>query len=123
MESEEKWADGLPTWPTEEKYAQYHEIYLTPHEIAGYRESAQRVLQDFSNNVVARENTRMLTEAVQKYRTAAAQGHSKFRGWGVVEAILGALIWTLILILIGVILRYSGIDLFEVYQKVGGPRH
>jgi hypothetical protein len=70
MDSEHKWASGQTTWPTEKKYADYHEIYLTPHEIDGYKESAQRVLQQFSNDVVAHEQTRMLAGALRQYKTA-----------------------------------------------------
>jgi len=54
-----------------------------------------------------------------------ARGHRGFRLWGVTEAILGALAWTLLLILAAVLLAWNGIDIFEYYHKATGvlPPH
>src|SRR5258706_6652461 len=40
--------------------------------------------------------------------------------WGGVEAVIGALVWTLVLIAISFVLKYNGIHLFENYHKVAG---
>ena len=123
MESEHKWASRQATWPTEKKYAAYHEIYLTPHEAEGYRENARRVLLEYSNNLVESEQAQFLEAAVQQYRTEAGRGHSAFRKWGVVEALVGALLWTMILIVVSIIAVRFGIDLLEIYQKAAGTHH
>jgi hypothetical protein len=120
MESEHKWATQLPHWPSEEKYADYHGIYLTAHEIAGYKDAAKRLLTEFSNNIIAAERPQFLAATLEQYRTAAYTGHGKFRWRGVWEAVLGACVWTVLLIVVSVIAARGGIDILEIYQKAAG---
>src|SRR5258708_5210920 len=115
MESEHKWANGQEVWPTQKKYTDYHSIYLTTHETEGYKENARRLLLEYSNNLVGSERAQFLEAAVRQYRTEAGRGHSAFRKWGVVEAIIGALLWTIILIIASIIAVRFGIDLLEIY--------
>ena len=51
---------------------------------------------------------------------AAERGHSKFRGWGIVEAVLGALAWTFALIVAAILAHRANIDLLEIYKNLSG---
>jgi hypothetical protein len=107
MEAERKWASGQKDWPSETKYRGYHQNYLTPHQTDEYRDAAERVLINFSNNVVA--------ETLTQYK-----GHTKFRWWGIVEAVIGAFIWSILLIALTIIAQRIGVDILEVYKRLAG---
>ena len=120
MDSEHKWASLETAPPTDRKYREYHAIYLTPHEIEGYIKKARLLLQHFGTNLIENERVQFLSQALDQCREATAEGERRFRFWGVVEAILGALGWTVILIVFAIILARSGIDIFEYYQRAKG---
>lgn len=53
-------------------------------------------------------------------RLFAATRPDRFRWWGILEAGLGALAWTLFPIAISFILAYAGIDVVEIFKRVSG---
>jgi len=119
MESESIWAARAGN-PSDLKYRNYQEALLTDHEIERYAKQAREFLSTFGSDAVAVKRSEFLRESLEQYESAARRGHRKFRGWGIVEAIIGALVWTLVLIAISFVLKYAGIDLVEIYQKVVG---
>jgi hypothetical protein len=122
MDSEDKWAKLKQQWPSDETYCGYHEIYLTPHEIQGYIDNAKSVLQQFGGNLVEIERPKFLSQALVEYERAASIGHRRFRFRGVLEAVAGAFLWTVILISFAIILARGGIDVVEYYRRaVGNP--
>ena len=120
MDSENKWARLQPAWPTEAKYRNYHHVYLTPHEIQGYIAKARRVLKQFSDNLIEIERANFLSQALREYRQFAAVGDRRFRFAGVLEAIMGAFAWTVILFVFAIVLAWGGIDILEYYRRAAG---
>jgi hypothetical protein len=70
------------------------------------------------NDAIAAKRAEFLQESLEQYEGAAKKGHSRLRGWGGAEAVIGAFVWTLVLIAISFVLKYNGIDLVEIYHKV-----
>lgn len=118
MESETMWAARAGN-PSDAKYRNYQEA-LTDHEIGRYAQQARDFLSNFGSDAVASKQAEFLRESLEQYESAARRGHSRFRGWGIVEAVFGAFVWTLALIAISFVLKYAGIDLVEIYRKVAG---
>jgi hypothetical protein len=119
IKSEQMWADREGN-PSDQAYRKY-ERALTEHEIARYAQEARDELADFGTKAVAAKRAEILQESLEQYESAARRGHRRFRGYGIWEAFLGALAWTLALILFWIVLRYGpGIDPVEVYHKVFG---
>ena len=116
--SEREWANGRNPRPTEAEYARFHDNYLNPHEINRYHDAARQVLADYGSTLVDAAGHKFLERALANYRRAAARGHRGFRGWGIIEALAGAFLWTIVLIVISIVIKYYGIDLIEVYHKV-----
>jgi hypothetical protein len=120
MESEQKWADLQSTPPDEETYKTYHGIYLTPHEIQGYLETAKALLAEFGDDMIREAEPKLLQSNLDAFLQAARGGDRKFRWAGVWEALVGALFWTVLLILAAVLTHRANIDLIEIYKKVSG---
>ena len=93
---------------------------LTDYEIGRYAQEARNFLNTFGSDAVASKRAEFLQESLERYESAASRGHSRFRGLGIVEAMVAAFAWTIFLIAISFVLKYNGIDLFEIYQKVPG---
>lgn len=108
MRSENNWASGKDLPPTDNEYRRYHGAILTPYERERYRTGATQVLQDFA------------VKAIQAERTALLKHHRKFRLFGILEAILGAFLWTLLLIVLTVWAARGGIDILEFYKRAAG---
>lgn len=118
VDSEQKWAAESPR--STEDYRRYHAIYLTAHEIAGYIDAANRMLGEFGEGVVEQAAPTILTNAMTACNAALKTGHSKFRGWGICEATLGALLWTVILIGAALLARWVHPDALEIFKNIGG---
>ena len=97
--------EGTRVRSTDDQYRSFHEFYLTAHEIERYHQTAKQLLAELWHEPPS------LFARVQ---------HEHFRWWGIGEAAIGALFWTLFLILISFVLAYSGIDLVEVFKHVSG---
>src|SRR5262249_11827892 len=104
----------------EAKCHRYHRSYLTDHEIGRYKSNAERLLTDFANAIVEKKRPDFLQQSLSDYKNAASRGHSSFRWWGVVEATGGALLWSLILIVVLLIIANQGIDVIEIYRRATG---
>jgi hypothetical protein len=122
LESERAWADEWTrtsgATPTEKNYHSFHAACLTNHSIQGYAEGASRILNKYANETIEKTRPAFLTAALESYNSAASIGHSAWRWQGVFEAVLGAFVWTVVLIAINIILVLGGIDLFEMNQKL-----
>lgn len=103
--SEREWASGQNPPPTDAQYQTFHQNYLSPHEIARYHQTAKQLLAEYGTNLV---------------RLFEANRADRFRWRGIVEAALGALVWTVFLIGVSFILSYVGVDIVEVYKRVSG---
>ncbi len=79
MQSERLWALGLPNEPDEATYRNYHNIYLTAHETERYKQSAREVLSKLGNEAIDKAHEVFLEDALDRYETAASNGHTKFR--------------------------------------------
>ncbi len=119
--SEREWADGKNPTPTEAEYATFHSNYLIPHEIGRYHDAARRLLAEYGNTIVETKRQQFLENALAAYQASASRGHRSFRFWGVTEATLGALFWTVLLIVFSLLLAWGGIDIFEYYHKAMPP--
>jgi hypothetical protein len=117
MQSESIWA-ATEGEPSEIRYRRYQEQFLTDHEIERFAQQARALLSDFGTEAVAVKRAEFLQENLERYESAAGRGHREFRGYGIWEAFLGALAWTAFLIAISFLLKYTGIDLIEIYNKV-----
>src|SRR5262249_48146100 len=115
--SEQEWAARRNPPPNAAAYQTFHQNYLNPHEIGRYHTVARQLLAEHGTKLVQAKRVEFLEDALREYRTDASQGHSQFRGWGITEALLGALAWTLLLILFSIILAWGGIDILEYYQR------
>jgi hypothetical protein len=118
--SEREWAATRNPPPDEAAYQTFHQNYLTPHEIARYQQTARELLAEFGTTIVNAKRIEFLEDALADYRNAAASGHRGFRVRGVLEATLGALVWTILLIAFSIILARGGIDIFDYYQRAAG---
>jgi hypothetical protein len=117
LRSERDWVRNQPAEPTESKYRAFHDNVLTGHLIGYLRDEARRTLGDYATKVIGLERDKFLNEALSAYQESAELGHAKFRRWGIAEATLGAFSWTVLLIVVSVVLAWTGIDVFEYYQK------
>ena len=80
------------------KIPQLPKKFLTGHEIERFAKQARALLSDFGNDAVAVKRAEFLQESLEAYESAARTGHSRFRGHGILEAMIGTLAWTLTLI-------------------------
>ncbi|MEA2823482.1 MAG: hypothetical protein QOJ86_5486 [Bradyrhizobium sp.] len=120
MQSEAQWAAKAGN-PSDAKYRNYQAALLTDHEIERYAKQARDLLTYFGSEAISGKRAELLKENLERYEGAAGKGHSRFRGWGVIEATLGAFLWTCILILtVGVIAKYAPIDLVDIVHKISG---
>ena len=108
MRSEKNWAQQKAPEPDDAAYRLYHHTLLNPYERERYREAATKVLSDFATTAISAEYNELLKH------------HRKFRGLGILEAVLGAIAWTVILIVITILAQRAGIDLLEVYKHAAG---
>ena len=60
MRSENNWASGKDSPPTDNEYRRYHGAILTPYERERYRTGATQVLQDFAVKAIQAERTALL---------------------------------------------------------------
>jgi hypothetical protein len=117
MESERVWAADQAGGPPDTKYRNYQKA-VTNHDIGRFAQEARNFLNNFGNDAIAAKRAEFLQESLEQYEGAAKKGHSRLRGWGFAEAVIGAFVWTLVLIAISFVLKYNGIDLVEIYHKV-----
>jgi hypothetical protein len=108
MESEDEWASGKEDHLTDDEYKKYHDHILTPLQRERFRAGAVQVLDNFA------------ARAIQAERVDLLKHHRKFRCAGIVEAILGAFLWTLLLIVLTVLAARAGIDILEYYKRAAG---
>jgi hypothetical protein len=120
MQSEAIWIDEQNPQPTETRCRNYHRDFLNEHEIERYRQAAERLLNDFANRVISTKKEEFLTQALRQYQNSARVGHRGFRCWGIVEATIGALVWSILLIIIYIIVANRGIDILDVYRNAVG---
>ena len=85
-------------------------------------EEAKRSLLQQSVAAVEAQSHEIFEDVLQSLKTTALAEHKKFRCKGVWEAVLGAFVWTLVLIAFAFILAYAGIDIAEISGRVLG-RH
>jgi hypothetical protein len=95
-------------------------VIATYHEIERFAQQARALLSNFGNDAVAVKRAEFLQESSEAYESAARTGHSRFRGYGILEATIGTLAWTLTLIVVSLVVRFGTIDPFEIYNKVAG---
>jgi hypothetical protein len=119
MESEGIWAANAGN-PSDTKYKNYQSQFLTDYEIERYAKQARDFLSNFGSEAVAGRRAEFLQASLERYESAARRGHRRFRGFGILEALIGALAWTLTLIVFAIVLKFSGIDLIEILHKVAG---
>ncbi|WP_298256162.1 hypothetical protein [Bradyrhizobium sp.] len=118
IDSECKWAESQPAWPTHGKYKEWYDCYV-PHGIAAHTEKATDVLQDFANNIVEQERVAFLEAALQEYKAEAAKSKKGF--WdGVREAFMGAACWTIFLIAMAFVIKLVKPDFYEILGRVLG---
>ena len=56
--------------------------------------------------------------AVEEKKTEIAKAHKEFRGWGILEALAGAIVWSLLLIGATFLALYVKPDLIEVPKNI-----
>lgn len=118
VQAECLWAKGMGRRPTSAEIANFHKNAAMEHTLKELQERAKLELEKFSSDIVRSHQHKFLDRAIKNASEAVHRSKKAF--WrGVGEAFVGALLWTLSLILFSVILQYVGIDLFEVYEKVG----
>lgn len=92
--------------PTSSELEQYVQTW-TDSQMESARSRAERVLAEFAYTIAQNEEPKILRRAL------------KGRFWqGVFQSVIGAILYTLILIVIAIILQYSGVDLFNILQNV-----
>jgi hypothetical protein len=112
MQDEDNWVSKQRgSIPTEAEYKKYHEHILTPYAREGFRNGAVQVLEGFA------------AQAIQAEKTDLLRYHRKFRYAGIAEAILGAFLWTLLLIVLTIVATRTGIDILEYYKRAAGLPH
>lgn len=120
IDAECKWAASQANWPTPSKYKEWFDCYI-PHSTASHNDRATEVLLEFANNIVDQEKAEFLEAALEAYREEASKSEKGF--WrGVIEALTGAALWTLFLIVAAFILKWFNPDIYEVLGRVLG-RH
>jgi hypothetical protein len=120
MQSEGIWIAEQNPEPTETRCRNYHRNFLNEHEIQRYKQAAEVLLNNFANGVISTKREEFLTQALQQYQSSARVGHRGFRYWGIVEATIGALVWSILLIVVYVIVAEHGIDILDLYRKATG---
>jgi hypothetical protein len=85
----------------------------------GAREEAARMLAAYTEKVVNDHQTKKLSEAMEAAKKSVEHSPRNFSG-GVLEAIVGAALWTVLLIIISILVQRDGIDLLEDYRRLAG---
>jgi hypothetical protein len=120
IDTECKWAATQTSWPDGEKYKHYHDSTI-PVSIEAHNEKAEAVLLEFADKIVEGEHNKFLAAALDSYKEAAAKSEKGF--WqGVGEALVGALAWSILLIVVSIIFQRVGVDVLEVYEKAAGRK-
>jgi hypothetical protein len=74
-------------------------------------------LKNFANDIIQEKQAEFVEQSLDAYRTGASSGHCGFRGWGIVEATLGAFVWALLLIVLSIVASNQVDDRFEVAER------
>jgi hypothetical protein len=118
IEAECRWASSQANWPDSKKYQTYFDCTI-PFSSAIHHDNADKVLVEFANNIVQEKQAAFLQSALDAYKIEAAKSHKGFLR-GVSEATVGALVWSVILIVTTIISHRLGVDIVEAYQKASG---
>lgn len=121
VDGEQKWAEGKNPPPADRDYRAYYDASLAPHHMSLYVEEARNVLLKVFNDFLTTKESAFLTKSLRDYRKEAGRGHSRFRFWGVVEALGGAFLWTFVLIAASIVLSWNNIDVLEYLKKAYPP--
>jgi hypothetical protein len=78
-------------------------------------------LQNFANNIVEEQRCEFLAAALCEYKVEAAKSDKGFMR-GVLEGTTGALVWSVLLIVISIVVQRVGIDILETYERVAGTK-
>lgn len=133
IEAEYKWASSLPAWPSDGRYKTYYQCSL-PHSVNNYENSADQILIDFANGVVAEHSESFLQQANTEVKEELSQVDDKIAElrtlvhgirhapwWkGVLEATGGAILWSAILIIATIIAGRLGIDVLGGFERAAG---
>jgi hypothetical protein len=117
IDAECKWAQAQATWPNTTKYRDWYECSV-PHSTEMHNERAIQVLLEFANNIVDQERAEFLSTSLEAYRQEASKSKRGFRR-GVLEATTGAFLYSVLLLIASLIIRWQGIDVVEVFEKIG----
>jgi len=90
-----------------------------PYFLNQYEDQAQKLLSDFGEAILASNQKKVLASAVEGAIEAAHKTKKAFAR-GISEAVVGALVWTVILIGITIIAQRVGIDVIEIYKRAAG---
>jgi hypothetical protein len=121
--AEKDWINTLDHEPKDPDYKKHHDIVMSTSYTDLQLEAARQSIDSYVSQIVQSLESQFLASALEQNRKAASKGHSAFRWRGVVEAIVGAFVWTIILIVIPIIAGQHGVDLFEYYQRAAGLHH
>jgi hypothetical protein len=95
-----------------------------PEQVARYHQAAAEALVDYSQASLAAEEPRIREEAIGERIAAAAHRIEASGRWyrQIPAGIISALIYTVLLIAVLLVLRYAGVDLDSILDRVGeGP--
>lgn len=118
MEAECRWAERFDK-PTDTDCVTYHNNGSMPYFLNQYEDQAQKLLSDFGEAILASNQKKVLASAVEGAIEAAHKTKKAFAR-GISEAVVGALVWTVILIGITIIAQRVGIDVIEIYKRAAG---
>lgn len=118
IDAECKWAASQPQWPANAKYKEWYDCSV-PHTTHAHVEKAAAVLLEFANTIVEEKRAEFLAAAIGEYKREAAHAGKGF--WrAVIEAFVGAALWTMFLIVTAFILKWFNPDIYEVLGRVLG---
>jgi hypothetical protein len=121
METEGRWIDNLDgKSPTIDQQRNYHDFGCTDHSIKKVTDEADRLLEEFGDDLVRSHVEKYLKEAIENAVNASHRTTRKSFFVGAAEAFVGALFWTLTLFLASILAERVGIDLLETYKRVSG---
>jgi len=127
VESECKYFEDHPDRRTARGGEDYARAALSPPQLARLENEARGLIEDFAATII--EGVERKNEIVQKahvtklVHSAVEAVHSapRSRLAGVTEAVAGAFMYSVIIILISIIAHRAGIDILETYERAYGP--
>jgi hypothetical protein len=118
-ESESRWAETCTPAPRANQVRQYHQIAATPHSLKDIEDEVEIILKNFGAGLVDLYQKQQFSSVIKNVEEGLRKKPKEFF-YGVAQATVGAVVYTVLLIAFSYLLKWGGIDLLDVFGRVSG---